>query len=65
MTKKEMELREVLAAVVRCTRHIRNFPHPKLTIEQIRREATIAEQRVQTYLGEKEWDEINDIAFKD
>ena len=65
MEIKDKELRLVLAGLVRCTRHIRNFPHPQLTIQQIRGEATIAEQRLQTFVGPKEWDKINDIAFKD
>ena len=65
MDAKDKEFRQVLAAFVKCARHVRNYPHPKLTIEQLRREATIAEQQLQTFVGEEEWDKINDIAFKD
>ena len=63
MNITDKQLREIFAAMVKCTRHVRNFPHPELTIQQLRREATIAEQQLQTAVGEKEWDKINKIAF--
>lgn len=56
---------EILASFVKCTRHVCNFPHPELSLGQLRSEAVIAEQLLQRSISEEEWDKINEIAFSE
>jgi len=60
-TKERM--REVLAAFVVVARHARNFPHPQIPIERLRREAVEAEMKAENILGKKEYELINEKAF--
>lgn len=64
-TPTKDEIRDVLAAFTKVARHVRNFPHPQLTIEQLRKEAVEAERLLEKIFGDKEYQVINDIAFID
>jgi len=59
------EIRDVIAAFIKVSRHVRNFPHPQLTINQIRKEAVEAERLAEKVFGDKEYEVMNDIAFID
>ena len=62
MSDKEIE---VIAGFVKAARHIRNYPHPKLTIQQLRAEATMAESNAERILGRKLYDKICVTAFSE
>ncbi len=57
------QINNVVAAFVKVARHVRNFPHPALTIEMLRKEAVEAERLAEKVFGKREYERINDIAF--
>lgn len=59
------ELKDVIAAFVKVARHVRNYPHPNLPIEQLRAEAVMAEVQAEQVLGSELYATINELAFKD
>ena len=64
MTEREkVAVYKVIAEFVKVARHVRNFPHPELTIEQLRSEAVMAETNAENIFGKEDYDFICHIAF--
>lgn len=64
MTNK-YKIRKVIAAFVKVARHARNYPHPEISIETLRRESVEAEIIAENILGKREYEMICEKAFKE
>jgi hypothetical protein len=62
MNKEE---KEMIALFIKVARHARNFPHPQIPIERLRREAVEAEQFAEGVMGRELYEKISEIAFAD
>jgi hypothetical protein len=61
MNKEE---KEMIALFIKVARHARNFPHPQIPIERLRREAVEAEQFAEGVMGRELYEKVSEIAFE-